>query len=248
MFCTEFSTARKLAYALKTISELEHSVHLTALPFNRFEPDSTRWWLSPSTENPAYKYGKIVVEESEPDLGSLFVGLYIEKGIGHTAAPAFSGTAYGRRSVMDETWLWHEFAEAITSGDFSSCLRDACSRADSQVVLAVEAMNVLPPSQDGWDIHAAELPRDLYLFAGTEERLEILEEGERSAGLLTHFTPCTSVRSLGEAVAQIEDLDWVWIDFLVGFRFRSTPEEEPESWNAEKIWEVAVTPWLPWVR
>ena len=33
----------------------------TARPWNYFKPESTLWWLVPSTEWPSYKYGKLVL-------------------------------------------------------------------------------------------------------------------------------------------------------------------------------------------
>jgi len=33
----------------------------TARPWNYFKPDTTIWWLVPSTDWPSYKHGKIIL-------------------------------------------------------------------------------------------------------------------------------------------------------------------------------------------
>ena len=48
------NSARELAYAINDIGK----PGLTPRPWNIYSPDDTFWWLVPTTEWPAYRYGK----------------------------------------------------------------------------------------------------------------------------------------------------------------------------------------------
>jgi hypothetical protein len=117
-----------------------------ALPYNHFEPDNTLWWLVPSAENPAYKFGKVALAPgplARP--GDLLVGLYVEKGIGESAADAFRGTARGRRYTMDRTWLWPSFFEALSSERIAEEATSAETKAGCPLTIAIDAGMQNPP-------------------------------------------------------------------------------------------------------
>jgi len=52
---SDFMNAKTLCHAVQGIANMD----LTPRPFNRFDPDVSLWWLVPSTEWPAFKYGKL---------------------------------------------------------------------------------------------------------------------------------------------------------------------------------------------
>jgi hypothetical protein len=73
-------TAEAAAYAIKDVAETP----FIARPYNRFESYSSLWWLVPSNEWPAFKFGKLFFDLS--NLGtnkdaSLHCGLCLEKGL-----------------------------------------------------------------------------------------------------------------------------------------------------------------------
>src|SRR5688572_865388 len=97
IFATEREAAAKISDAASAFGH-----RLYALPYSRFDPDRSTWWLSPTSANPAYAVGKIVVERPTiVDDGSKLIGLHIEEGVGPAAAPFFAESAKGRRLVMD---------------------------------------------------------------------------------------------------------------------------------------------------
>ena len=102
-----FSSVREAATELRQAATSAGAGQLHLLPFNRYAPEDTEWWLSPAADNPAYKYAKIALTASEwAAPADLFVGLSFEKGIGPSAAEFFDFTARGRRRVADRTWAW----------------------------------------------------------------------------------------------------------------------------------------------
>jgi len=99
----------RFAQALQEVSD-KVGPHLFRIPYNRFaEPqDQKTWWLSPDSDNPADQWGKIVVTNLDVGL-NLFVGLYIEKGVGKTASAAYSDRSKGERMILRDSWIWHDF-------------------------------------------------------------------------------------------------------------------------------------------
>jgi hypothetical protein len=100
--------ARKLHGALKT----KHKRY-TLRPFNRFDSERSMWWVIPSTAYPAYKFGKYIIYENKD--GTFFVGVHIEKGL----EKSFDNK---KALMMDHTWAWHEFIEAVKSGEIEDIL------------------------------------------------------------------------------------------------------------------------------
>jgi hypothetical protein len=56
------------------------------------------------------------------------------------------------------------------------------------------------------------------------------------------------LQTLAKAILSVEDIDWKWADFYVGFHFDHVPEAtSPRCWGAWEIWERACYPWKGWV-
>jgi hypothetical protein len=78
-----FPSVREAAADLRDAATAAGAERLYLLPYNRYDSDDTEWWLSPEPENPAFKYGKILVARPARDRpDDLFVGLAFEKGVG----------------------------------------------------------------------------------------------------------------------------------------------------------------------
>src|SRR5208282_1908678 len=109
---SDFKTAQSLAGAVSDIA----SVKLTPRPYNRFAPDETIWWLVPSGEWPAFKFGKLFFEPRADRMPggspeSIYFGFYVEKGLSPVV-----GNIYPRSWIMDEEWFWDEFLGQLESG------------------------------------------------------------------------------------------------------------------------------------
>jgi len=67
-------------------------------PWNPYEPAHTEWFLVPSTEWPAYRFGKLYIDRSG-DAEQMSCGFYIERGLG----PQLAGLVKSSQ-LMDATW------------------------------------------------------------------------------------------------------------------------------------------------
>lgn len=220
---------------------------LTAIPWNRFEPVSSTWWLSPSTENPAYKHGKIIFTRRDAQPGDMLIGLYIEKGIGPGAAQLYAETARGRRYLMDHNWTWRAFIEAAESGAFDRVMAQAESEASCPITVAVDASNVPVPTGHGEDVHGASLPRDVVRFEWSKGHLEWLD-ADISADIIQGVGRSKTMAELAQKIQAIKNLDWVWVDFHAGLRFRLGGSEAEETWSDADLWRRACRPWRSWLR
>lgn len=76
------------------------------LPYNRFAwQKSQHWWVVPSSEKVAFRYSKISVASVEfLTAGTdVFVGLYVEKGVGRVMTAAGASDDW----IMSGDWRWH---------------------------------------------------------------------------------------------------------------------------------------------
>lgn len=84
----------------------------TARPRNYFKPETTLWWLVPSTEWPSYKYGKLVLYRTKDGYR---VGLHIEKGISELAGQMLSSKG-ARKLCVKPDWAWNNFISDLSNG------------------------------------------------------------------------------------------------------------------------------------
>src|ERR1700752_3253793 len=113
----DFRNPAALANAIRDAAGMK----LTARPFNYFEGDEGIWWLIPSTDWPAYKYGKFMFTARpndgvgvipSVDADTIYCGYYIEKGLSPTVSAAYPSHA---QWVMGTDWLWSKFIAALAS-------------------------------------------------------------------------------------------------------------------------------------
>lgn len=246
-----YSSPREVTYQLLEAAQAAKAEELHPLPFNRYDPDDTFWWLSPSTENPAYRFGKIGIAAREiVPPGELFVGLVIEKGVGETAAPMFADTAKGRRWIMDDTWRWHrQLWQALFSDELPDAAARAADIAGCPLEIIVDGAYITSPSQIPGDN-----PRD----SGTDfdvVRLRYTDGGlspkdaTTPGDLLTPLATADSFFGLGAAMESIPKLDWMWVDFHVGLCLEFADDaSDPNVWTPTDVWQRVCAPWLNWVR
>lgn len=97
-------------------------------PFNRFDIEKSMWWIIPSKEFPAYRYGKYMIEEN-PD-GTYSVGLHIEKGLE-------KALEYKEKLMLDTDWVWHDFISAVEDGEISRTLKEIKEKMDHSIGINV---------------------------------------------------------------------------------------------------------------
>jgi len=183
---TTFQTPRALAQALRDYALPDQCRSVSLLPFNRFSPDETNWWLCPASDNPAYHLGKFTVKRTDHD-DDLFVGVGFEKGIGPTAAEFFKATRWGKAFITGRTWQWHKFLEALSGGTFDRFVTKAQHEAGIPVTVIISVGMMTPPDPRMTDEDRAMLrdlaPRQRLYFAYDEGNLTLVQETGSGGGL-----------------------------------------------------------------
>lgn len=99
-------------------------------PFNRFDTKCSHWWIVPSTEYPVYRFGKFMVCKDSDEYSQ--IGLHIEKGV-EVLGPR-------RELMMDSTWTWHAFVEAIRQGDVGRTLQRIHTDMGNEIPIQIEVL------------------------------------------------------------------------------------------------------------
>ncbi|MEM4723543.1 MAG: hypothetical protein QXP01_00860 [Candidatus Hadarchaeum sp.] len=232
----KYENNEKVAHAVyKVIKEREK---FCLRPFNRFRPAYTEWWIIPSKEWPAYKFGKLCFHRRPRSLeGSLYAGYYVEKGLGQN----LQGIQVVPSShVMKDDWHWHKFVKWAQRGEIDAIAQEVCKAIQVPVHILVEAyaFNRLP-HPDVESSGANDTAEFALNYPGVEWKL--IQPGRKELQIVNKVT---NIASLVNFIIGATDLDFYWIDLVVGARFRYGKSEE-EGLDGETLWERVLRPWEP---
>jgi hypothetical protein len=238
-----FSTRQDAAAQLR-VAAREAQVELWPLPYSRYEPEDTTWWLTPDTAKVAYAFGKIVIESPTiVDDGATLIGLHVEKGVGESAAPIFEETARGSRLVTQRDWRWHRFRRDLVAGVGDEALASARVSAEGlPVCVEVVASRQNLPRMDQSEVRPIDPTAvDRIRYEATDHGLELV--ARKTPERLVHYGQRETLASIGEKIAAIPDLDWTWVEVLAGVPLRPASD----GLSASEVWRRACEPWLRWV-
>jgi len=221
------------------IRESQPSVrHLTLRPYNRFDTKFTEWWLIPSTDWPAYRYGKLCFSQSDDTPYLMFIGFYVEKGLGRQLADLTKAN-----QLMEPNWFWHDFLNAARGGVLDVPMRTIIERtgAPLQVYLNLYEFNHAPDPETGENA-----PDDWLEFVVHEDDLGFTPVFEGQDVL----APLNSVANLPDLVGRfigLEKMTWYWINWMIGTYVQYSTDDTGD-WGATDLWHKALEPWLRWVK
>jgi len=245
--CIEYPSPRSVTYAVKRELDSQGWSPLSARPWNMYEPDTTLWWIVPSTDWPAYKYGKLFFSQDRAPEGSLFCGLHVEKGLDPSVSAAYP-TSKGQSYVMREDWIWHSFLGSLSATVMKSAITRVQKETGAPVRIRLEGGHISDPG--GFDPYATrpKFKWDVVVFSATESSLEP-EYADNSGGLLRELIDCSSLNDLKASITRIPGNEWVWLDFFIGTIFERRAQGCPKvSWNARELLKNALVAWKEWFR
>lgn len=252
-----FRNIQELAQSVQEVAEMIEGRHFSSRPWNRFDPENTEWWIVPSSEWPAYRYGKGAFHPSVREPDSLFCGLYVEKGLDSIVAKAYPALI-GRGLVMDKRWTWFAFLEGLASGEIGLAAERLAQETGGPTILYISGWYASDPTD--FDPHpeldsealASECRSPLdcgrvwFQMAGSE--LDKIEE-RCIRGPMARISQVRHLESLLQVLQDGPDIGWVWFDVYVGVRVRVIPCDEArgQSWDAGEIWRRLFRPWSQWI-
>lgn len=239
------ATPRSLCYAIEGIAKLHIRAPWTSRPYNFRDPDKTTWWLVPSAEWPAYKFGKFGfwIDEAEP--GVILAGYQVEKGVGASVASVFNSAA-GKRFVIQPDWEWNRFVEDGLSGEDVDVALNAAA-ADLGTDVYVHLACGIANDPKSFDPGSPAFPKTSRLFVWSPEvqALQLV----RAAGA-SHVAPATagatSINELLVALNRVEDRDWLWVSLSLCARLQPTAGGHPSNHN--DLWTKGLGHFKQWVN
>jgi hypothetical protein len=215
-----------------------------ARPYNRWKRDESQtWWIVPAPDKSAFQYSKIIVSTAprlaEPD--QVFVGLYVEKGVGGALA---SAGYYPGEWVLKSTWRWHGVLSDLASGALAPAIANVAHRIGEPIEVRADAhvpvvkASVQPPH----DIVAYESLDGVTLTAmrqallATEQRF--LESAARA-----HTLP-----ELAGSLQTIPGGDSAWINLYVGRALQKSALHGTSALDAQQLADRPLEPFAPWLK
>jgi len=244
---TTFRSPRQLCYAIKPVVETAFGP-VTARPWNMHEPDTTAWWLVPSTEWPAYKHGKFYFDWGK-GRESILSGLYVEKGLGVSVRPAYSSRR-GLCHIMQNDWAWFQLVRDFKTGKATEVISSLARKLPGSLLILIDGGYVSDPADSDrfkssydWFYHTFELnPWDLSLHI----------RGEQSP--TGPFKILSQLRALTDIAPILQELtrqEWLWVDFFMALQAEvaaATPRGgNAVTWDETDLWGQFLQFLTPWI-
>lgn len=192
------------------LAELKSRGHdgFTARPWNMFKPDTTLWWLIPSTEWPAYKHGKIAFYRSGDKLS---VGLHVEKGVSAAAGQTLPPTRAATLCTKPD-WIWHTFLADLKSGEFEAKISRISQAAGKSLRISVQASNVTSKEERYSEVLEGQKTENSVSFLFETGSLE--EHPDGATGEMRYIEKIHTLPDLMNLFVS-KDMEWLWIDLFV---------------------------------
>jgi hypothetical protein len=171
--------------------------------------------------------------------GQLFVGFYVEHGLGPSAA---SAGYYPPDWIMDASWRWHRVVADLAAGRFGHTVLEATQTLGEPLRLTVLAHVPVP----GASLHP---PCDLLEFEAHDGSTitALRQELRTPQGFLREAAGSRTIRMLGSTLQSVPECDWVWIDVYVGHAFHCVGPHDLTALDALQLWNRMLAPFSPWL-
>ncbi len=200
-------------------------------PWNRFNPYLSHWLVIPSTDWPAYRYGKYFFIPEEGS-GEILCGLTVEKGLGQNYLLAFP-VPKARPLIMDDEWTWQLLLNDLSSGSFQSLIDRIVASLKGSISIEITA----GPIDDPEVVYDPEslIKWDRAKFAYGESGLAI-EVSEINDGCLQEVADVKNIPELAESLYNIPNSDWMWTNFDI--YLKASLAHDPQVKSDESIQEL----------
>jgi hypothetical protein len=215
-----------------------------AMPYGRFQYDSSHtWWIVPATDRVAFRYAKIIVSSSPFISGpaKLFVGLYVEKGIGKK----FAEIGYCSWDwVLKEDWRWHGILHDLKNDLFRKAMLRASQNLGEPLEFILNAH--VPPGKKS----SFKPPHDILSFETTDgheiqlKRQPIVKTDEK---FLKGLDRASNIPELAEMIESIPNNESVWVNIYIGQTFNTSTKKDSSTLNGNQLVEQLLEPFADWV-
>ncbi|MHA1278042.1 MAG: hypothetical protein ACTSQ8_12705 [Candidatus Helarchaeota archaeon] len=220
-------------------------------PYNYTQAKYTDWFLVPSTDWPAYKYGKFFSDWHGD--ANLLCGLLVEKGLDPSVEESKLYTSQkAKRCIMRKDWLWFQFLEDLRNGRIESAINHLSKNLPVPIVIRFSGGYFEDPAVA--EPYESLLKHDIYLLQySVESNLLSLVESKPQAKLFTDLEYVKTFNKLVDFVDRMNKDAYLWLDTFIGLSLRyknidKIPDGEREGWDEEVIWDRFLKHFLPWFK
>lgn len=173
------------------------------------------WWgIIPSKVYPAYRYGKYMGDEGNDD--TFLVGIHIEKGVG-------KALDYKKNLMFDDYWMWHEFIEAVKSGEVEEILLNIHEKMRNAV--QIEILVDVPESNK-------------QLNYKLQDGRFINQDKQKAE----------DIKLIPDWINNFPQIEWFWVDFYITFTFRKLNEPSKDEITEYEIVRDLLEPFEGWIK
>lgn len=234
MYC-EKSNPHRLCNSLAE-SAANSKTKLARRPFNRFEPETSAWWLVPSSALPFYQFKKIYCNWEDKKHDAMLCGLYFEKGLAPELAVVYPSKK-GRSLLMNPKWYWHKFIKNCGDGSFAETIKAAAQSSGFQLEFHVSGGYVDDPAL--YDPYGGKQKKDYYIF-DLDKNFETLKYrvARRDAMILKCMNNVHNVTDLCSTMHDLNKEQFLWLDIFIAAAFKVPAKETKDSEiiNSNYIW------------
>ncbi len=187
-------------------------IKLTKRPWDRFRPDTSPWWLVPSTDLLHYKYAKFYFNWKDDKQEAINCGLYVEKGLDESLSPVYS-SKQARNLMMNKNWSWHRIVNSFNDSYFFEAI-SKINKTISAVKIIMDGGYVTEPTSFD-PYHDKKIKWDKYCFlVDTNSEKIVIESSNRSSYTLKLH----SIKTRQDLISAINELNkdqWLWLNLFV---------------------------------
>ncbi len=233
-FADPMSAARTLTKYLT-----DRHVKFSARPFNPHRPEETVWWVVPSSEWPAYRFGKYTFWKES---SLLWCGFNVEKGLGSCAAKNY-GTRVINKMTLSADWQWNSFLTDLREGKVAEALNQVQHASQSSVHIIID----ISPMRD----------RDDHDFGTEGLHNASFQYDAGDLTLLVNNVSDPAWQELPAALSLVDmadwclrpDLEWFWVvvNMVIPMEIPSGDISTGNLWGEHEIFDHVLAPFKPWV-
>jgi hypothetical protein len=200
---------------------------LARRPFNRFEPETTAWWLVPSSALPFYQFNKIYCTWATPERDSMLCGLYLEKGLAPELASVYPSRK-GRSLLMNKNWYWHKFIKKCADGSLIEMLKNAAKTSALPMEIHISGGYVDDPAL--FDPYGEKQKKDYYIFDLDEDLATLnYRSARRDNMLLKCLNKAKKLTDLCSIIQTLDKEHFLWLDIFIASEFKIANNHPDES-------------------
>ncbi|NMA85361.1 MAG: hypothetical protein GX962_16030 [Epulopiscium sp.] len=196
----------------------------TARPWNFYQAATSLWWLVPSKEWPAYKYGKIAIYREKDKYR---IGLHVEKGITKFVADALSIPIKDHEKVViRDDWKWNGFLRDVKSGKLQKVLNKITDEMNKSLKIIIQLSDYNGPDSKIVEFEGLELGNSI-TFDFFNSELKCIKE--QTKGDMNNYTNINTISELAE-VFEDDKNQWYWIDVYILFEVDENEVLDPSEY------------------